>query len=78
MFITIDEIIAIVVMTFAIGYIFSTFIKRAPTEGYDPRTYYDKNPFWEDLKFGAMVAAPAVVAALAVVVVEPLCLASIE
>jgi Zn-dependent protease len=61
MFITIDEIIAIVIMTFAIGYIFSTFIKRAPTEGYDPLTYYNKSPFWEDLKFGAMVAAPAVV-----------------
>ena len=61
MFITPREIIDIVIMTFAIGYIFSTFIKRQPTEGYDPLTYYKKNPFWEDLKLGALIAAPAVV-----------------
>ena len=61
MFITIREIIDIVIMTFAIGYIFSTFIKREPTEGYDPLKFYKKNPFWEDLKFGALIAAPAVV-----------------
>lgn len=61
MFITIREIIDIVIMTFAIGYIFSTFIKREPVEGYDPIKFYQKNKFWEDLKFGAMIAAPAVV-----------------
>ena len=61
MFITLNEIIAIVAMTFAIGYIFSTFIKREPTEGYDPLTYYNKSPFLEDLKYGAMIAAPSVV-----------------
>jgi len=61
MFITIAEIIDIIIMTFAIGYIFSTFIKRQPEEGYDPLKFYEKNPFWEDLKFGSMIAAPAVV-----------------
>lgn len=48
-------------MTFAIGYIFSTIIKREPEEGYDPLKFYQKNQIWENLKFGAMIAAPAVV-----------------
>ena len=61
MFITPREIIDIVLMTLAIGYIFSTFIKRQPAEDYDPLKFYKKNPFLEDLKFGAMIAAPAVV-----------------
>jgi Zn-dependent protease len=61
MFITINEIIDIIIMTLAIGYIFSTIIKRQPEEGYDPLKYYQKNKFLEDLKFGAMIAAPAVV-----------------
>jgi Zn-dependent protease len=61
MFITVREIIDIVLMTLAIGYIFSTFIKRQPSEDYDPLTYYKKNQFLEDIKFGAMIAAPAVV-----------------
>ena len=60
-FITIDEIIDIIIMVFAIGYIFSGFIKRKPTEGYDPLKYFQQNQLWEDIKFGAMVAAPAVV-----------------
>lgn len=59
--ITIGEIIDIIVMTVAIGYIFSRFFRRAPQEGYDPLTYYKKNPIIEDIKFGAMIAAPAVV-----------------
>ena len=61
MFITPREIIDIVIMTFAIGYIFSTIIRREPTTGYDPLKYYQKNKLWEDIKFGAMIAAPAVV-----------------
>jgi len=58
---TIIEVIDIIVMTVAIGYIFSKFFKRTPQEGYDPLTYYKKNPLWEDIKYGAMIAAPAVV-----------------
>jgi Zn-dependent protease len=61
MFITIREIIDIVIMTFAIGYIFSNFIKKQPEEGYDPLTYYKKNLWWENLKLGIIVAAPAIV-----------------
>jgi Zn-dependent protease len=59
--ITLPEIVDIIVMTIAIGYIFSKFFKRAPQEGYDPLTYYRKNPILEDIKYGAMIAAPAVV-----------------
>ncbi len=59
--ITLPEIIDIIVMTVAIGYIFSKFFKREPQEGYDPLTYYKKNALWEDIKYGAMIAAPAVV-----------------
>lgn len=59
--ITGQEIIDIVVMAIAIGYIFSKFFKRAPQEGYDPLTYYKKNSLVEDIKYGAMIAAPAVV-----------------
>ncbi len=61
MFFTAREIIDLAIMVLAIGYIFSTFIKREPTEGYDPLKYYEKSQLWENIKFGAMIAAPAVV-----------------
>ena len=59
--ITLPEIVDIIVMTIAIGYIFSKFFRRTPQEGYDPLTYYRKNVLWEDIKYGAIIAAPAVV-----------------
>ncbi len=59
--ITLPEIVDIIVMTVAIGYIFSKFFRRTPQEGYDPLTYYRKNTLVEDIKYGAMIAAPAVV-----------------
>ena len=59
--ITLMEIIDIIVMTIAIGYIFSRFFRRAPQEDYDPLTYYKKNTLIEDIKYGAIIAAPAVV-----------------
>lgn len=58
---TVMEIIDIIIMTFAIGYIFSDFFKREPLEGYDPLKYYRKPPLFENIKFAAMIAAPAVV-----------------
>lgn len=60
-FITFSEIIAIIVMTFGIGFIFTRYYKREPREGYDPLTYYTKSNLWENIKYGAIVAAPAVV-----------------
>ncbi len=59
--ISIGEIIDIVIMTFAIGYIFSDFFKREPLEGYDPLKYYQRPPLWENIKHAAMITAPAVV-----------------
>lgn len=61
MFITINEIIDIIIMTFAVGYIFSNFIKREPEESHDPLKYYQKNYLWENIKLGIIIAAPAVV-----------------
>jgi Zn-dependent protease len=58
---TLIELIDIIIMTFAIGYIFSDFFKRQPLEGYDPLKYYQKSQFFENIKFAAMIAAPAVV-----------------
>ena len=55
------EIVDIVIMTFAIGFIFSDFFKREPLEGYDPVRYYGRSPRWGNIKFAAMIAAPAVV-----------------
>ncbi len=59
--ITIPEIIDIIVMTLAIGYIFSKVFRRKPAEDYDPLSYYKKSGLWEDIKYGAIIAAPAVV-----------------
>jgi Zn-dependent protease len=61
MFLTFREIIDICIMTLAIGYIFSTIIKREPDLDYDPLKYYSQNKLIEDIKFGVIIAAPAVV-----------------
>lgn len=61
MFLSIVELMDIVIMAIAIGYIFSDFFKREPLEGYNPLKYYQKTPLWENIKHAAMIAAPAVV-----------------
>jgi Zn-dependent protease len=61
MFITIQEIFDIIIMTFAIGYIFSNYFKRQPEESYDPIKFYQKNQFLENIKLGIIIAAPAIV-----------------
>lgn len=60
-FITVMEIVDILFMTFGVGFIFSDYFRREPLEGYDPLKYYSKSPFWENIKFAAMIAAPAIV-----------------
>jgi len=45
----------------AIGYIFSTFIRRKPQEGYDPLKYFNRPSLWDDIKYSAAIAAPAIV-----------------
>src|SRR3989338_4841372 len=58
---SLQELIDLVVMTFAIGYIFSDFFKKEPEGDYDPLTYYNKPALWQSIKAGSIIAAPAVV-----------------
>lgn len=59
MFISLIEILYLVILVFAIGYIFSNYIKRPRTE---IDIIEDNNYFnWEDIKFAAIIAAPAVI-----------------
>lgn len=60
-FITSIEIFDIIIMTFAIGYIFSGFFKRTPQEGYDPIKFFSRQSKLENIKIAAIIAAPAVV-----------------
>jgi len=58
---SIQEIVDIVMMTLFIGFIFSRYFRRKPVEEYDPLKQYQKSTLWEDVKWGAIIAAPAVV-----------------
>lgn len=58
------ELIDLVIMVFAVGFIFSKIFRRptAPIgKNYDPLKQYYKNNTIEDLKWGIIVAAPAIV-----------------
>ncbi len=55
-FLSFVEIIELVILTIAVGYIFSGFI-QTPRSPYEIRKRFD----WKDIKFAAMVAAPAVI-----------------
>ena len=61
MIFTLRELLDLVIMTVAIGYIFSAYVRRDPLEGYDPIVHYSKNRFVEDIKQGTLIAAPAIV-----------------
>lgn len=61
-FITLTEIFRIIVMTLALGYIFSGFIPKTTVRNITD--YYKKSRFnvdWEEMKFAIIVTAPAVV-----------------
>ena len=60
--IALGEVIDAVIMTLAIGFIFSDVFPRR-TEGYDPLARRQRFGFidWEALKYGAMAAAPGVI-----------------
>jgi len=60
MLFTLNELFDLTIMIIAIGYIFSGFIKREP-KVHDPFAYYQKSSIIEDIKFGAMIAGPAIV-----------------
>ncbi len=56
------EVIDMIIMALAIGYIFSGIIRRPIAHDYDPLKFYEKKRGkWDDIKFGAMVAGGAVV-----------------
>ena len=57
-FISLLEILYLIILTFIIGYIFSGFIKRPITE-HD--VVYEHGFNWEDFKLAVIVAAPAVI-----------------
>jgi Zn-dependent protease len=59
------EIIDMIIMALAIGYIFSGFLRK-PTvvqgDNYDPLKHYSKkSQRWENIKFAALAAGPAVI-----------------
>ena len=54
------EIIDMIIMSLAIGYIFSGYLKKPAIDNYDPLKHY-KSEKWENIKFAAMAAGPAVV-----------------
>ncbi|OVE74942.1 hypothetical protein BVX95_00775 [archaeon D22] len=61
---TFAELIDLIIMVFAIGFIFSKIFKKPipVSKTYDPLAHYEKkNDAFEDLKWGIIVAAPAVV-----------------
>ena len=58
------ELLDLVLMVVAIGFIFSRLVKRPKpiTKNYDPlKELQTSSPIIEDLKWGIIVAAPAVV-----------------
>ena len=55
------ELIDMLIMSLAIGYIFSGFLKKPVSHDYDPLKHYQKSNEFEELKLGIMIAAPAVV-----------------
>ncbi len=60
--ISLSEVIDLIIMTAAIGFIFSRFFKE-PSADYDPLKAYTKKRFfdWDNFKFAAMVTAPAII-----------------
>jgi len=62
MFLSLQEVFDIVLMTFALGFIFSRFFRREPSHDYDPLQFYSKqDTIIHQIMYGALIAAPAVV-----------------
>jgi Zn-dependent protease len=56
------ELIDMIIMAFAIGYIFSSFLRKPVEENYDPLVSHRKKTYdWEQLKYAALAAGPAVI-----------------
>ena len=64
MILTPMELLDIVIMTLAVGFIFSDFLARfrRPSEDYDPlKQNYNRFINWDNFKFAALVTAPAII-----------------
>lgn len=59
--ITFQEIIDAVVMSFAVGFIFSGIFKRPVPEDYDPLKEHKYGFQWRDLQFAILIAAPGII-----------------
>jgi len=55
------EIFDIIVMSFAVGFIFSGIFKRPAEEEYDPLKEHSSRFNWKDLQFAILVAAPGII-----------------
>jgi len=60
-FLTIFEIIDIIVMSFAVGFIFSGIFKRPAEEEYDPLKEPSSRFNWKDLQFAILVSVPGII-----------------
>ena len=60
MFLSITELLDIVIMTAFVGYIFTGVFKRPRHEEYDPLKHYSRGFDWNDFKFAALAVAPAI------------------
>jgi len=58
---TVSEIFDIIIMTLAVGYIFSGIFKRPAPEDYDPLKHFKSGFDFNDLKFAILITAPAII-----------------
>jgi len=61
MLITLTEVVYILILTFAAGYIFSGIFKQPVQEPEDYINQAKSNQFIENMKFSAIIAAPAII-----------------
>lgn len=63
-FLTFSEILDILVMTLALGFIFKDAFRRAEYHNHDPLKalqHVTARPSWQDFKFAALITAPAII-----------------
>src|SRR3989338_785598 len=59
--IQLSEIRDVVVMTFAVGFIFMDVFRKPARQDYDPLLHYKPGFDWESLKYAALITAPAII-----------------
>jgi len=61
MVLSVMEIIDLVIMTAALGFIFKDIFKQPKKTDYDPLIHHQKSSKWDDFKFAALVTGPAII-----------------